>query len=51
LVECSFLPREFIECNEPVDHKGNLTAKQLMKYGCLQFGGQRWEQVPIYILH
>ena len=45
LVECSFLPREFIECNEPVDHKGNLTAKQHLKYGCLQFGGQRWEDV------
>jgi hypothetical protein len=29
LVECSFLPREFIECNEPVDHKGNATAKQV----------------------
>ena len=27
LVECSFLPREFIECNEPIDHKGNETAK------------------------
>ena len=29
LVECSFLPREFIECNEPLDHKGNTTAKQV----------------------
>ena len=28
VVECAFLPREFIECGFPVDHKGNLTAKQ-----------------------
>ena len=45
LVECSFLPREFIECNEPVDHRGNETAKITLGHGCLRFGGQRWEEV------
>lgn len=45
LVECSFLPREFVECNEPLDHAGNETAKSFLGYGCLKFGGQRWEDV------
>lgn len=26
-VFCSFLPDEFIECQDPVDHKGNKTAR------------------------
>lgn len=45
LVECSFLPQEFIECNLPVDHQGNETAKAHLGYGCLLFGGHRWEDV------
>jgi hypothetical protein len=46
LLPCSFLPKEFIECDEPVDHQGNFTALLTLEYGCLKFGGgQRWEDV------
>jgi len=45
LVDCSSLPREFIECALPVDHKGNQTAKDISGHGCVKFGGQRWEDV------
>lgn len=45
LVPCAFLPREFIECNPPVDHKGNQTARDTLGHGCVTFGGQRWEDV------
>jgi len=42
---CSFLPTEFIQCNSPVDHKEDQAAKDELGYGCLKFGGQRWEEV------
>lgn len=45
LIECSFLPQEFIYCNPPVDHHGNEESKNALGYGCLNFGGQRWEDV------
>ncbi|XP_026488681.1 TM2 domain-containing protein CG11103 [Vanessa tameamea] len=45
LVKCSFLPMEFLECDEPVDHKGNETAKKAVKHGCVKFGGVRYEDV------
>lgn len=45
LVLCSFLPDEFIECQDPVDHKGNITAKQELGYGCVKFGGMKFEDV------
>jgi len=45
LVDCAFLPREFIECTLPVDHKGNQTARDISGHGCVKFGGQRWEDV------
>ena len=45
LLPCSFLPDEFIECDAPVDHRGNRTARDALGYGCLNFGGQRWEEV------
>ncbi len=46
LLPCSFLPREFVECDEPVDHRGNATARDALGYGCLRLGGgQRWEEV------
>ncbi len=46
LLPCAFLPKEFIECDEPVDHKGNVTSYETLGYGCLEFvGGQRWEDV------
>jgi len=45
LIECAYLPSEFIECNEPYDHAGNVTARDALTYGCVKFGGQRWEDV------
>lgn len=45
LVKCSFLPKEFLDCNEPYDHKGNKTAKEEMGYGCVKFGGVYFEEV------
>ena len=32
-------------CDEPVDHKGNLTALAELEHGCVSYGGQRWEEV------
>lgn len=45
LVECSFLPEEFIICNQPIDHHGDEDAKNKTGYGCVNYGGQRWEEV------
>ncbi|KAM4747878.1 TM2 domain-containing protein 2 [Rhinophrynus dorsalis] len=45
LVLCSFLPEEFIECDDPVDHVGNGTAQQELRYGCKKFGGQAYGDV------
>jgi len=45
LVECSYLPKEFIVCNVPHDHQGNQSAYDKLGYGCLHYGGQRWEDV------
>ncbi|XP_066581348.1 TM2 domain-containing protein amaretto [Prorops nasuta] len=45
LVMCKFLPKEFIECEEPVDHKGNKTAREETGFGCVKFGGSRYEDV------
>jgi len=45
LLPCSFLPEEFVECDDPVDHAGNRTARDLLGYGCERMGGQRWEEV------
>ncbi|KAI4495396.1 hypothetical protein M0802_008786 [Mischocyttarus mexicanus] len=45
LILCKFLPKEFIECEDPVDHKGNKTAKEETGFGCVKFGGSRYEDV------
>ena len=45
LVPCFFLPRQFLQCNEPVDHRDNETAKNDLGHGCKKYGGQRWEDV------
>ncbi|XP_015592159.1 TM2 domain-containing protein CG11103 [Cephus cinctus] len=45
LVMCKFLPKEFLECEDPVDHKGNKTAREEMGHGCVKFGGSRYEDV------
>ncbi|XP_049488400.1 TM2 domain-containing protein 2 isoform X2 [Panthera uncia] len=45
VILCSYLPDEFIECDDPVDHVGNATASQELGYGCLKFGGQAYSDV------
>ncbi|XP_015504210.1 TM2 domain-containing protein 2 [Parus major] len=45
LVLCSYLPDEFVECDEPVDHGGNATAQQELGHGCVKFGGQAHGEV------
>jgi len=47
LLPCSFLPREFLQCNEPLDHRGNETSLKEQGHGCLRYGGQRWEDVLV----
>ncbi|XP_039420285.1 TM2 domain-containing protein 2 isoform X1 [Corvus cornix cornix] len=36
LVLCTYLPDEFVECEEPVDHGGNATAQQELGHGCVK---------------
>lgn len=45
LVKCSFLPPEFLDCADPVDHKGNKTAREELGHGCVKFGGVYYEDV------
>ncbi|KZS14490.1 TM2 domain-containing protein [Daphnia magna] len=45
LVHCNLLSLEFMDCDEPVDLKGNKTAKEELGFGCLKMGGQRYEDV------
>ncbi|NXV17546.1 TM2D2 protein, partial [Cepphus grylle] len=45
LVLCTYLPEEFVECEEPVDHGGNATAQQELGHGCVKFGGQTYGEV------
>nr|CAG4636666.1 EOG090X0IT6 [Eubosmina coregoni] len=44
-VMCSYLPLDFIDCDEPLDLKGNKTARDELGFGCLKMGGQRYEDV------
>ena len=44
LINCSFLPKEFIVCDPPLALP-NASAKDTLGYGCVRFGGQRWEDV------
>lgn len=45
LVRCSFLPIDFIDCDEVYDHKGNATARNEAGYGCLKLGGVNYQDV------
>ncbi|KAM6294701.1 TM2 domain-containing protein 2 [Aegotheles albertisi] len=45
LVLCTYLPEEFVECEDPVDHGGNATAQQELGHGCVKFGGQAYGEV------
>lgn len=44
-VNCSFLSDEFIECDSPLDLKGNQTAYETLGYGCVKFGGHLYKDV------
>lgn len=35
-VNIFFRSKEFIECEDPVDHKGNKTAKDETGFGCVK---------------
>ncbi len=40
-VPCSYLPLDFIDCDDLIDHQGNVTSlEQSGNLGCLKFGGQ-----------
>ncbi|KAF2354896.1 TM2 domain [Trinorchestia longiramus] len=45
LVNCSFLPESFLECDSPLDLKGNKTEQEVKGYGCSKFGGWQYEDV------
>ncbi|XP_015269676.1 PREDICTED: TM2 domain-containing protein 2 [Gekko japonicus] len=45
LVLCDHLPEEFIECEDPMDHGGNTSARDELGHGCLKFGGQAYSDV------
>lgn len=40
-VPCKYLPLDFLECEEFIDHQNNQTALALAGAGCLWFGGQK----------
>lgn len=40
-----FRDLDFLECDAPLDLKGNKTAYDELKYGCLKFGGQNYDEV------
>jgi len=46
-VPCENLPLDYLECEEPFDHKGNETARKEMGFGCSKFGGQKHEDVQL----
>lgn len=45
LVNCSYLPMEFLNCSDPVDLKENTTEQQIKGYGCTQWGGDKYDHV------
>ncbi|XP_034026910.1 TM2 domain-containing protein 2 [Thalassophryne amazonica] len=45
VVLCSYLPEEFIYCQDPVDHAGNLSAYLEIEHGCVWWGGQTKKEV------
>ncbi|XP_023221099.1 TM2 domain-containing protein 2-like [Centruroides sculpturatus] len=45
LVPCENLPLDFLDCEAPLDLKGNETAREELGYGCTKFGGQKYEDV------
>ncbi|XP_054854547.1 TM2 domain-containing protein 2 [Eublepharis macularius] len=51
LVLCNHLPEEFIECEDPIDHGGNTSARDELGHGCLKFGGQTYSDVSHTQVH
>ncbi|XP_042906131.1 TM2 domain-containing protein 2 [Parasteatoda tepidariorum] len=45
LVPCYTLGIEFLVCSDPIDLKGNETAREELGYGCTKYGGQKYEDV------
>lgn len=45
LVKCNMLDLEFLICAEPLDLKGNESAREELGYGCTKYGGQKHEDV------
>ncbi|KAL8561502.1 hypothetical protein ACOMHN_011184 [Nucella lapillus] len=45
LVNCTYLPMEFLNCSDPVDLKENATELYIKGYGCSQWGGRKYDQV------
>jgi len=45
LVRCDYLDMDFLDCEKPYDHKGNVTARNKEGYGCVKFGGQNFDDV------
>jgi len=46
LVKCSFLPMDFLECDELVDLSGNKTRDDSVSGGCYKYGGSyKYEDV------
>ncbi|KAI8512500.1 TM2 domain-containing protein 2 [Branchiostoma belcheri] len=41
----NFRPAEFVECDPPMDLDGNETKREELGYGCIKFGGERFEDV------
>ncbi|XP_067657436.1 TM2 domain-containing protein amaretto-like [Haliotis asinina] len=45
LINCSFLPLQFLNCSEPLDLNGNNTERKRLGYGCSEWGNERYEEV------
>ncbi|XP_046851314.1 TM2 domain-containing protein 2-like [Xenia sp. Carnegie-2017] len=46
LVCCSYLPEEFVHCDEPKDFSNNASEAARLGYGCTKYGGgSRYEDV------
>ncbi|XP_028391459.1 TM2 domain-containing protein 2-like [Dendronephthya gigantea] len=45
LVCCSYLPEEFVHCDEPEDFSKNTSEAKRLGYGCTKYGGSRHEEV------
>merc|ERR1719244_66004 len=45
LVQCSYLPIEFLKCKPPEDLAGNTSQREQQGYGCVKYGGQKYADV------